>query len=462
MTADPGADAGRESKAVDRFGRQGNDLMNVSDNSQDQYEGQKLNRPMNADAEDQPAQQEQATNKITSLNARQREQSTQPFTSSDEMTNQIERMEKLLEAQAKYLNDLQASLRDTIAEQLAKQSLKQEERLSTMLISFKEAIIEQRDQLSKTQASLLGAIIEQRDQLSKTQASLLGAIIEQRDQLSKTQASLLGAIIEQTSISSGSDNRGTTPILANQFGLNVTQTASSEQEQSKQVSISHITCMVALPFKDNADTFAYEGILLPALRDILERSPFYWEVIRADEIHLKDIIQENIKALMKKADAYIVDISDENPNVMMELGYMLWSKKDDQPLVVLKRQGTGGYLADIAGYFCKTYPATKALGTTGIKEVVETLSEKFRTHDGIKALQITKRPHYLSPIFLQKDVGMNDEFANKLSHEFMTMEAVEECPEEEYLMRTKDIQRLQAEGAKTFIIDRLKEIRARQ
>jgi hypothetical protein len=70
--------------------------MNVSDNSQDQHEGQKLNRPINADAEDQLVYQEQATGKITSLNPRQREQNTQPFTSSDEMIDQIERMEKLL------------------------------------------------------------------------------------------------------------------------------------------------------------------------------------------------------------------------------------------------------------------------------------------------------------------------------------------------------------------------------
>jgi hypothetical protein len=432
--------------------------MNVSDNSQDQHEGQKLNRPINADAVDQPVQQEQATGKITSLNPRQREQNTQRNPSPDEMIDQIERMENLLEAQTKFLNDMQVSLRDTIAEQFAKQSLKQEEQLSTMQFSFKEAFIEQRDQLSKMQASFREAVSEQRDQLSKMQASFLGAIIEQRDQLSRMQISL----IEQTRINSGIDNRATIPNLANQFGLNVTQSASSEQEQSKPASISHITCMVAMPFKDNADTFAYEGILLPALRDILERSPFYWKVIRADEIHLKDMIQDNIKALMEKADVYIVDISDENPNVMMELGYMLWSKKDDQPLVVLKRQGTGGYLADIAGYFCKTYPATKASGKAGIQEVVETLSEKFRTHDGIKALQKTNRLHYLSPLVLQKEVGMNEEIAHKLSDEFITMEAVEECSEKEYHMRTKDILKQQATNAKTFIIDLLKEIRARQ
>jgi hypothetical protein len=42
------------------------------------------------------------------------------------------------------------------------------------------------------------------------------------------------------------------------------------------------------------------------------------------------------------------------------------------------------------------------------------------------------------------------------------MEAVEECLEDEYHIRTKDIQKVQAAGARTYIINTLVEIRARQ
>jgi len=38
---------------------------------------------------------------------------------------------------------------------------------------------------------------------------------------------------------------------------------------------------------------------------------------------------------MNLAHAYIADISELNPNVMMELGYMYWARKPEQPLIVL-------------------------------------------------------------------------------------------------------------------------------
>ncbi len=412
--------------------------MSVSDNFSDQHEGQNLHRPKHADAEDPPVQQEQAAGKITSLTPRQSGQNTQPLTASDEMIDQIERMEKLLEAQAKFLNDMQSSLKEAIAGQVTKQGLKQEERMSSMLISFKEAFIEQRDQISKMQASLMGAVIEQRDQISKMQISLT----------------------EQARISATIDNRGTNP--ANQADLNFRQSAS--KEQGKPADIRHITCMVAMPFKDNADTFAYDSILLPALRTVLELPPYCWQVIRADEMHLKDIIQDNIRDLMNQADAYIVDISDENPNVMMELGYMLWSRKPNQPLIVLKREGTGRYLADLAGFFCKKYPATQATGRFGIDEVAKALEKEFHDHQDIQALNTPERLHYLSPVFLDKVYGMNYETAKKLSQGFTTMEAVEKYSNKEYQkeydLRTKDIQKEQAEGARKFIIEKLMEIKA--
>ena len=223
----------------------------------------------------------------------------------------------------------------------------------------------------------------------------------------------------------------------------------------------HITCMVALPFKDDENTFSYNKILLPALQDVLERDPYYWQVSRADERYFEAIIQLNVAVWMERVHAYIVDISDKNPNVMMELGYMLWAKKD-RPLIVLSREGTDRQLADLGGYICIPYPATKAGGDSGIDEVVNRLKEELRKHEGIKALNQSKQAHYLSAIFLKKDYGASIEIARSLSQIFTSMEAIEAATDEAFRQRTRAIPEEQADGARKFILRRLKEIRDSQ
>jgi molecular chaperone HtpG len=227
----------------------------------------------------------------------------------------------------------------------------------------------------------------------------------------------------------------------------------SADRQSK-----HVICMVALPFKDN-QTFDYETVLLPALRAVLEQAPYCWQVVRADAKYFEETIEQNVATWMKKAQAYIVDISDLNPNVMMELGYMRWARKPEQPVVVLERSDThNGHLADLAGVIRVRYPATS--GTYAIREIVQALETEFIKNESIQNLNRQKEEHYLSPLLLSENFRVNDRAATILAEAFVTMETFVLADGDDIRRKAPGLTRGMVNGLKADVDELLEEFKA--
>ena len=183
----------------------------------------------------------------------------------------------------------------------------------------------------------------------------------------------------------------------------------------------HIVCFAALPFQDST-AVSYETVLLPALRSVLELYPYHWQVARADDNYFSNTIYDNIAYWLKRADAYIADISELNPNVMMELGYMHWARKPEQPLIVLNYSGAGQSPVDLAGVIRIQYTAQS--GSHAIEDVAEELKQHFSRTQSIQTLNASKGAHYLSPLFLYEvPVGADPNIADTLSRKYVTMEA---------------------------------------
>lgn len=182
----------------------------------------------------------------------------------------------------------------------------------------------------------------------------------------------------------------------------------------------HIVCFAALPFNDT-EKFAYKTVLLPALRMVLERHPYYWQVGRADDRMHAGTIYNNVSAWMQLARAYVADISDLNPNVMMELGYMYWARKDDQPLFVLQREDTDQHLSDLSGFIRISYPAV--IGPHAVEDISTALRDEFDRRSDVHKLNASKRYHYLSSELLETQCSMNQQTAKALAQECKTMEA---------------------------------------
>jgi len=186
----------------------------------------------------------------------------------------------------------------------------------------------------------------------------------------------------------------------------------------------HIICLVILPFKENPDAlpFAYESVLFPALRNVLELHPYYWQVACSNDKFFDDNIDQNTASWMKQARSYIVDVSDRNIEVMIQLGNLAQlTKKRKQPLIVLERENSPS-LSSMSGIIRISYP--NFIGPHAIDDIAKDLAFAFASKPKIKEVLSTRHDHYLSPLLLMSDeFSMNEQRATTLSSVYITMES---------------------------------------
>ena len=98
--------------------------------------------------------------------------------------------------------------------------------------------------------------------------------------------------------------------------------------------MSKKTCFVVSPIgeerteiRKHADT-VLEHIIKPALES-------EFDVKRVDEIYHSDKIDEKIFELLTNSDLVLVDITDNNPNVFLELGYRIALNK---PIIYIRQE----------------------------------------------------------------------------------------------------------------------------
>ncbi len=194
----------------------------------------------------------------------------------------------------------------------------------------------------------------------------------------------------------------------------------------------HITCLAILPFDMNQSFDFYKEILQPALRRVLEKSPFYWQVIAS---HDSDTAM-NTDCKEKDVKVYLVDISDENPNMILELGGILKSEKGKGSLVfALSREGTKNELSNRKDIQVIRYPDNnlytikeleKVTGHPSatehvIEDVANALKQGLLQREDVRSLNSTERGHYLSPLILS-ELTMDSQIASAFAELCESME----------------------------------------
>ena len=192
-------------------------------------------------------------------------------------------------------------------------------------------------------------------------------------------------------------------------------------DDQQQDQVKHIKCLVAMPVNDDK-TFAYETVLLRALRTVLEQEPYYWQVARTNEQYIAETKELSVVQSMIQARAFVADISDRDPDVMMELGYMRWGKKSEQPLILLQRESTNHSSSHLDGFIRIAYP--DARGDHAIGEIAKVLQVGFAKHEAVRKLNDGKLAHYLSPLLLSSaPFNVTEDIAKKLSEAYTTVES---------------------------------------
>ncbi len=196
--------------------------------------------------------------------------------------------------------------------------------------------------------------------------------------------------------------------------------SNSRNELNRQGrQIAHTICLATLP-AEAPTTFAYRSILLPALQEVLEQGPYYWQVITTDQVYYEETFERNFVACVHQAHAFVADISDPDPNMMLELGYIRWGRDADRPLVLLEREGTRNDLPNLAGFNRIRYP--DARGQHALSDFAQALRAGFAKHKALQELNRKKSAHFLSPLLLSNTFNIQKDVAEQLSRAFVTME----------------------------------------
>ena len=181
----------------------------------------------------------------------------------------------------------------------------------------------------------------------------------------------------------------------------------------------HITCFFTMPFDSS-----YEE-LLEAVRRVLEDKPYVWQVIRADEEHQGKTITTNVMKHITRSHCYLAEISDNNPNVFLEIGRMTHYK--DRPLIYLCREDAKKQVAaDLAGHIYHPYEI-QDLNNCDIDNLVEQLRQEFERRTDLKSLRSAGKKIYLSADVLIRG-EISDKIAKLLADRYQT---VEDCLAEE-------------------------------
>lgn len=193
-------------------------------------------------------------------------------------------------------------------------------------------------------------------------------------------------------------------------------TVSTELDKNAK----HITCLAILPPEANQN-FDYENILLPALRNVLEQRPYYWQVVYSNDKYYGETIRTNVNGWMKYTQVYIIDISNQSPEIFTELGYIEGArKKRNSIIIVLNHKGNERNLSQTDGITYIEYVPCK--DDHAIETISKVLRAEFDKRGNIQQLRTTASAHFLSPLMMQK-LGANEQLAKVLSSTSKTMEA---------------------------------------
>ncbi len=147
---------------------------------------------------------------------------------------------------------------------------------------------------------------------------------------------------------------------------------------------NHVSCFMAFDFEKRAQIY-------DALCEILQDKPYFWEVVRADAYIESQDLLPNLSEKMQRAHCFIVDISDGNPNVLLELGLILTL---DRPYILLQAEGSTAareHWANLGGkmYFSYNDSAEPA-------QLHEELTRAISHHKRFQALAEFAHPAFLS------------------------------------------------------------------
>lgn len=182
----------------------------------------------------------------------------------------------------------------------------------------------------------------------------------------------------------------------------------------------HILMFMITPFADE-----YRSVEL-AVRRVFEQAPFCFEVCLARDKYNADTLVENVKSHIAAAQCFIAEISDLNPNVMMEVGGILMSG-DKRPVFALwDTHSTLRKPADFGDRLTFSYSGRSSSPDELVNEITSHLIEGGRIKNArIEELIRRWKELYLSHTLLSglTEIHLNDSQRASICNKFKTVDS---------------------------------------
>lgn len=182
----------------------------------------------------------------------------------------------------------------------------------------------------------------------------------------------------------------------------------------------YILMFMITPFADE-----YRSVEL-AVRRVFEQAPFCFEVCLARDKYNADTLVENVKSHIAAAQCFIAEISDLDPNVMMEVGGILMSG-DKRPVFALwDTHSTLRKPADFGDRLTFSYSGRSSSPDELVNEITSHLIEGGRIKNArIEELIRRRKELYLSHTLLSglTEIHLNDSQRASICNKFKTVDS---------------------------------------
>jgi hypothetical protein len=270
-------------------------------------------------------------------------------------------------------------------------------------------------------AGVLSALFDVIGPVSRVVASLLGdtalpaidydALTSRLREASDEGAQLgeQGAVFIQIS-----DQMQTTLANVRRFHLARRTTAEARP------SYSPVRLFAMMPFSEAC------ADLEQALRNIFEDEPYCFQVILARDRTVKRSLFDNVKEHMKVVNGFLADITDLNPNVMLELG-MTENDPLDRPVLILREKQGKEPPSDLKGRLYVEYSRPGGEQSERIVAIGRELRERLEAIDDIERLRSARQQRYLSSRYINRQLdqarlNMKPDEIERLQNQFRTVE----------------------------------------
>lgn len=204
----------------------------------------------------------------------------------------------------------------------------------------------------------------------------------------------------------------------------------SSMAQPDASQIEHIRLFMMTPF-DNS----YRPVEI-AVRQVFESAPFYFQVQLARDYYKAETLVKNIQRHIADAHGFVAEISELNPNVMMEVGGILING-DTRPVFALRDKNSrekGSAPVDFGDRLTFSYDSRTDSAELIAKQIRDQLFKEGRlVHEPLRKLKETRKKRFLSRTLLEgfDDINLKEEAINTICRKFTTVEDFLNASEEQ-------------------------------